>query len=41
MPYLLRDAISFASATTLRWRLASLGGLAYGAAVIVCALAFW
>ncbi len=41
MPYLLRDAIAFASATTLRWRLASLGGLAYGAAVIVCALAFW
>jgi len=41
MPYLLRDAIAFASATTLRWRLASLGGLAYGTALALCALVFW
>lgn len=41
MPYLLRDAITWVSANTLRWRLASLGGLAYGTAVILCALMFW
>jgi hypothetical protein len=40
MPYLMRDAIQFASQSSLRWRLACLGGISYGAALILCAL-FW
>ena len=40
MPYLMRDAIQFASQSSLRWRLACLGGIVYGAALILCAL-FW
>jgi len=41
MPYLFRDSVSWATATPGRWRALSLGGLAYGLAVLVCALLFW
>ena len=41
MPYLFRDAVSWASASPGRWRGLCLAGLGYGVAVLVCALAFW
>ncbi len=41
MPYLFRDAVTWATASQARWRILCLGGLAYGAAVLVCAFAFW
>jgi len=41
MPYLFRDHVGWAVATEARWKKLSLGGLAYGVAVLVCALAFW
>ena len=41
MPYLFRDAVSWVTATPGRWRAACLCGLAYGAATLVCAFAFW
>ncbi|MGJ8634149.1 MAG: hypothetical protein ACSHX7_09540 [Luteolibacter sp.] len=41
MPYLFRDAVTWATASENRWRLLSLGGLAYGVATLVCALGFW
>lgn len=41
MPYLFRDAVTWATATSGRWRVLSLGGLAYGVATLVCAFAFW
>lgn len=41
MPYLFRDAVGWVTAKSSRWKLASLGGLVYGIAVLVCAVAFW
>lgn len=41
MPYLFRDAVTWATATQGRWRLVSFAGLAYGIATLVCAFAFW
>lgn len=41
MPYLFRDVVTWVSAEKNRWTLLSLAGLAYGAAVLVCAFAFW
>ncbi|MEP2776952.1 MAG: hypothetical protein ABJQ29_12215 [Luteolibacter sp.] len=41
MPYLFRDAVTWATATKGRWMLLSFGGLAYGVVTLVCALAFW
>lgn len=41
MPYLFRDAVTWATATPGRWRALSLGGLAYGVLVVICALLFW
>lgn len=41
MPYLFRDAVTWVTATPVRWRAASLCGLAYGVATLVCAFAFW
>ncbi len=38
MPYLLRDAIQWATASESRWKIAAAGGAAYGA--LLCALAF-
>lgn len=41
MPFLLRDAITWVTKTDSRYRLASLGGLGYGVAVLVCAILWW
>jgi len=41
MPYLLRDAIEWVSASPLRWKSAAIGGVAWGIALVVCALFFW
>lgn len=41
MPYLFRDAVAWATATPGRWRALGAAGLAYGVAVLVCAVAFW
>lgn len=41
MPYLFRDAVSWATASSARWRALCFGGLAYGTAVLACALLFW
>ncbi len=41
MPYLFRDAVQWATANARRWNLLAGAGLAYGLAVIGCALAFW
>lgn len=41
MPYLFRDAVTWVTADQRRWKLASLAGLAYGVATLICALAFW
>jgi hypothetical protein len=41
MPYLFRDAVNWVTADQKRWTLASLAGLAYGVATLVCAFAFW
>ncbi len=41
MPYLLRDAVTFVTAGTLRWKAAAAVGLAYGLALVTCAFAFW
>lgn len=41
MPYLFRDAISWASAKSQRWNACALGGLAYGIATLICALLYW
>lgn len=41
MPYLFRDAITWATASAKRWQALSLGGLAYGIAILACALLFW
>lgn len=41
MPYLFRDAITWVSAKNQRWTACALGGLAYGAATLICALLYW
>lgn len=41
MPYTMRDQINWVVKTTGRWRAACLGGVAYGAVLVVCALLFW
>lgn len=41
MPYLFRDTVSWATAEQNRWRLLCAAGLAYGLAVLSCALLFW
>ncbi len=37
MPYLLRDQLAWVSQSTGRWKVAALGGLVYGVAVLFCA----
>lgn len=41
LPYLLRDQIQWVTASPTRWKLATLGGLGYGALLLFCALAFY
>ncbi|MDP3850343.1 MAG: hypothetical protein Q8Q59_07565 [Luteolibacter sp.] len=41
MPYLFRDAVTWVTADSKRWTLASLAGLGYGVATLICAFAFW
>lgn len=41
MPYMFRDAVTWATASDCRWKLVSFVGLAYGIATLVCAFAFW
>lgn len=41
MPYLLRDQIAWVTRTRVRWLLACLAGIGYGAAILLCALLFW
>jgi len=41
MPYLMRDHVQWVSASDGRWKRLTLGGAAYGAVIIVCALVFW
>ena len=38
MPYLMRDWVAWVTAKPARWRLATLGGIAYGALLLVVAL---
>jgi hypothetical protein len=41
MPYLFRDAVTWATADQKRWSMLSLAGLGYGLVTLICALAFW
>ena len=41
MPFTMRDAITWATKTEGRYRALALGGLAYGVAVLVCAIFWW
>jgi hypothetical protein len=41
MPYLLRDLLDWFAASPARWKISCLGGMAYGIALIVCAVLFW
>jgi hypothetical protein len=41
MPYLFRDAVNWVTAETKRWNAMVIAGLAYGLAIVICALAFW
>ncbi len=41
MPYLFRDAVTWATAKPQRWNVLAMAGLGYGIATLVCALAFW
>jgi hypothetical protein len=41
MPYLFRDAVTWATADSKRWNLLAFAGLGYGVATLVCALVFW
>ena len=41
MPYLMRDAITWITAKPQRWSLATIGGVAYGAVLLVAAVLFY
>lgn len=41
MPYVLRDLIGWFTANPWRWKISCLGGIAYGAALIACAVIWW
>jgi hypothetical protein len=41
MPYLFRDWVNWATASASRWRALAFGGIAYGVALLACALLFW
>ncbi len=40
-PYLFRDGLDWVKAKDSRWQALSLFGLAYGVAIVVCAVMFW
>lgn len=40
-PYLMRDQLAWISSKPLLWKIASLAGLAYGVAILVCAFMFY
>lgn len=41
LPWLMRDQIAWVTANPRRFRSAALAGAVYGAALVLCALAFW
>lgn len=41
MPFLMRDWVNWITQTTGRWKLASLGGVVYGAVMLVVAVVAW
>ncbi|MFK5921443.1 MAG: hypothetical protein QM496_04645 [Verrucomicrobiota bacterium] len=41
MPYLMRDGIDWVVAKPSRWKMSAIAGLAYGVAVLLCALMFY
>lgn len=41
MPYLLRDGIQWLSQSKNRWKTAAVGGVAYGAALLIAAVVFY
>ena len=41
MPYLMRDGVSWVTAQPMRWKLATVGGMAYGAVLLVAALLWY
>lgn len=41
MPYLFRDAVTWVTSDRKRWNILSGAGLAYGFAILICAVAFW
>ena len=41
MPYLYRDGVNWLTASKSRWKTASLAGLAYGTAIVLCAITVW
>lgn len=40
-PHLMRDQIDWVQRSALRWRAALMGGIAYGALLLLCALVFY
>ena len=41
MPYLLRDQVNWATASTKRWGALCMAGIGYGAAILACAMIWW
>lgn len=41
MPYLFRDAVTWATASQRRWKALCLAGVGYAVAILVCAFSFW
>lgn len=41
MPYLMRDGVNWITASAGRWKMATLGGIAYGAVTLLAAILWW
>ena len=41
MPFLMRDAVNWLTGSAIRWKMAVVGGIGYGAVVLVAALLWW
>lgn len=41
MPYLLRDAVTWVTASSIRWKAAAAGGVIWGTALVLCAVSLW